>query len=53
MFLGHPVLDKNAMLACKISKLFIRANMQLWIFASYHRIFLENYVTEEHEIWFA
>ena len=52
-FLGRTVLEKNAMLTCKISKLFIRANVQLWIFASYHRIFLENCVTEEHEIWFA
>ena len=38
---------------CKISKLFIRTIVQLWIFASYHRIFLENCATEEHEIWFA
>ena len=52
-FLGRTVSEKNAMLTCKISKLFIRANVQLWIFASYHRIFLENCVTEEHEIWFA
>ena len=51
--LGRTVSEKNAMLSCKISKLFIRANVQLWIFASYHRIFLENCVTEEHEIWFA
>ena len=52
-FLGRTVSEKNAMLTCKISKLFIRANVQLWIFASYHRIFLENCVTEEHEILFA
>ena len=52
-FLGRTVSEKNAMLTCKISKLFIRANVQLWIFANYHRIFLENCVTEEHEIWFA
>ena len=52
-FLGRTVSEKNAMLTCKISKLFIRANVQLWIFPSYHRIFLENCVTEEHEIWFA
>ena len=41
------------MLTCQILKLFISANEQLWIFASYHRIFLENCVTEEHEILFA
>ena len=44
---------KNAMLICKISKLFIRTIVQLWIFASYHRIFLKKFATEEHEIWFA
>ena len=52
-FLSRTVSEKNAMLTCKISKLFIRANVQLWIFANYHRIFLQNCVTEEHEIWFA
>ena len=52
-FLGHTESEKNAMLTCKISKLFIRANVQLWTFATYHLIFLENCVTEEHEIWFA
>ena len=52
-FLGHTVSEKNAMLTCKFSDLFIRANVQLWIVTSYHRIFLENWVTEEHEIWFA
>ena len=52
-FLGRTVSEKNAMLTCKISKLFIRANVQVLIFARYHRIFLENRVTEEHEIWFA
>ena len=52
-FLGRTVSEKNAMLTFKISMLFIRANVQLWIFARYHRIFLENYVTEEVEIWFA
>ena len=52
-FLGRTLSEKNAMLTCKISMLFIRAIVQLWIFTSYHRIFLENSVTEEHEIWFA
>ena len=52
-FLGCTVSEKNAMLTCKISKLFIRTIVQLWIFASYHRIFLQNCATEEHEIWFA
>ena len=52
-FLGRTVLEKNAMLTCKISKLFIRTIVQLWIFASYYRIFLRNCATEEHEIWFA
>ena len=101
-FLGRTVSEKNSMLTCNISKLFIRANVQLWIFANYHRIFsrklcdrgtwnlicieypygliykknfrilgrtvseksamlisryhriyLQNCVTEEHEIWFA
>ena len=51
--LGCTVSEKNAMLTCKISKLFIRTIVQLWIFASYHRIFLEKCATEEHEIWFA
>ena len=51
-FLGRTVSEKNAMLICKISKLFIRTIVQLLIFASYHRIFLEKCVTEEHEIWF-
>ena len=51
-FLGRTVSDKNAMLTCKISKLFIKTIVQLWIFASYH-IFLEKCATEEHEIWFA
>ena len=41
------------MLTCKISNLFIRSIVQLRIFASYHRIFLRNYATEEHEIFFA
>ena len=49
----RTVLEKNAMLICKISKLFIRTIVQLLIFASYHRIFLEKCATEEHEIWFA
>ena len=40
-FLGRTVSEKNAMLTCNISKLFIMANVQLWFFASYHRIFLE------------
>ena len=31
-FLGHTVSEKNAMLTCKISKLFIRTIVQLWIF---------------------
>ena len=52
-FLGRTVSEKNAMLTCKISKLFIRTIVQLWNFASYYRIFLENCATEEHEIWFA
>ena len=52
MFLGHTVFEKNAMINCKISKLFIKANVQLWIFARYHRILLENCVTEETEFWF-
>ena len=52
-FLGRTVSEKNAMLICKISKLFIRTIVQLWIFARYHRIFLEKCATEEHEIWFA
>ena len=52
-FLGRTVSEKNAMLTCKISKLFIRTIVQLWIFASYHRIFLEKCATEKHEIWFA
>ena len=30
-FLGRTVLEKNAMLTCKISKLFIRTIVQLWI----------------------
>ena len=41
-FLGRTVSEKNAMLICKISKLFIRTIVQLWIFASYHRIFLKS-----------
>ena len=100
-FLGRTVLEKNAMLTCKILKLFIRTIVQLWIFqaiitffsktvrprnmkffcieypygliykinfkflgctvseknailiASYHRIFVEKCVIEEHEIFFA
>ena len=52
-FLGRTVSEKIAMLICKISKLFIRTIVQLWIFASYQRIFLEKCATEEHEIWFA
>ena len=30
-FLGCTVSEKNAVLTCKISKLFIRTNVQLWI----------------------
>ena len=41
------------MLTCKISKLFIRTIVQLRIFASNHRIFLEKCAIEEHEIFFA
>ena len=52
-FLGRTVSEKTAMLICNISKLFIRRIVQLWIFASYHRIFREKCATEEHEIWFA
>ena len=52
-FQSCTVSEKNSMLTCKISKLFIRTIVQLWIFASYHRIFLEKCATEEHEIWFA
>ena len=50
-FIGRTVWEKNTMLTCKISKLFIRTIVQLWIFASYHHIFLENCATEEHEIF--
>ena len=52
-FLGRIESEKDAMLTCEISKLFIRTIVQLIIFASYHRIFLVNFATEEHEIWFA
>ena len=52
-FLGRTVLKKNAMLSGKILKLFIRTIVQLWIFASYQRIFLERCATEEQEILFA
>ena len=100
-FLGRTVSEKNAMLTCKISKLFIRTIATLnfckvsshfsrkvcdrgtWnlvckeypygliykknfkllgctvsekramLISSYHRIFLQNCATEEHEIWFA
>ena len=52
-FHGHTVSEKNAILTCKILKLFIRTIVQLWIFQSYHRIFLEKCATVEHEIWFA
>ena len=45
-FLGRTVSEKNEMLTCKISKLFIRTIVQLWIFRIYDRIFLENYATE-------
>ena len=51
-FLDRTVSEKSAMLTCKISKLFIRTIVQLWIFARYHRIFLEKCGTEEHVIWF-
>ena len=51
-FLGHTVSEKNAMLTCKISKLFIWTILQLWISTRYHRIFLENCETKEHEIFF-
>ena len=30
MFLGHTVFEKNAMIICKNSKLYIRPNKQLW-----------------------
>ena len=52
-FLGRTVSEKTAMLTYKISKLFISTIVQFWIFARYHRIFLEKCATEEHEIWFA
>ena len=52
-FLGRTVSEKNAMLTCKSSKLLIRTIVQLWIFASYHRIFLKKCATVEHEICFA
>ena len=53
MFLGRTVLEKNATLTCKISKLFIRTIVQFWIFQyNYHRIFLKNCATKEHEIFF-
>ena len=34
-FLGRKVLEKNAMLTCKISKLFIRTIVQLWIIIAF------------------
>ena len=52
-FLVRTVSEKNAMLLCKISKLFIRTIVQLRILARYHRIFLQNCATEEDEILFA
>ena len=52
-FLGCTVSEKNVILTCKISKLFIRTIVQHGIFARYQRIFLENCATEEHEIHFA
>ena len=52
-FLGRTVSEKNAMLTCKFSKLFIRTILQLWIFTRYHRVFLQKSAIEEHEIWFA
>ena len=47
-FLGHTDSKKNAMLTCKISKLFIRTIVQLWIFVSYHRIFLQKFVRQRN-----
>ena len=51
-FLGRTVSEKNTMLTCKISKLFIKTIVQLWVFASYHRIYLENCTTKDHEKFF-
>ena len=48
---SHSIGEKCDV-TCKISKLFIRTIVQLLIFASYHHIFLENWATEKHEIWF-
>ena len=48
-FLGRTVSENNAMLTCKISKLFIRTIVQLWIFTRYHRIFLKNCAIEENK----
>ena len=39
MFLGHTVLEKNAMITCKNSKLHNCPNKQLWYFTSYHHTF--------------
>ena len=52
-FLVCTVSEKNLMISCKISKLFIRTIVQLWNFTRYHCIFLQNCAAEEHETWFA
>ena len=52
MFLGHTVFEKNAMIICKNSKLFIRPNKQLKNITSYHQIFIRYCATEELEIFF-
>ena len=36
MFLGRTVYEKNVMITCKISKLFIRTIVQLWILQVIH-----------------
>ena len=51
-FLGRTVSEKNGMLTCKISMLFIRTIVQLGIFARYDRIFLKSCATEENEYFF-
>ena len=57
-FLGSTVLEKNEMLSCKISKLFIRTIVQLWILQDIISYFLKtvlprnmNFFLQRVSIW--
>ena len=50
---SHSIGEKCDAQLAKFQSCLLGRIVQLWNFASYHRILLENCTTDEHEIWFS